>query len=59
MSEGMSERELVDVLINEYCDLLRIKKYQTTDNEELNFQIRAKEVKLATFGINVKELQFE
>jgi len=59
MGEGMSEKELVDITINEYCDLLRIKKYQTSDNQELDFQIRAKEVKLAAFGINIKELQFE
>ena len=24
MGEGMSEKELVDITINEYCDLLRI-----------------------------------
>ena len=59
MGEGMSEKELVDITINEYCDLLRIKKYQTSDNQELDFQIRAKEVKLAAFGINITELQFE
>jgi len=59
MGEGMSEKELVDITINEYCDLLRIKNCQTSDNKELEFQIRAKEVKLAAFGINIKELQFE
>lgn len=25
MGEGMSEKELVDITINEYCDLLRKK----------------------------------
>lgn len=59
MSEGMTDKELVDITIKEYCDLLRIKKCQTNENTELNFQIREKEVKLAAFGINIKELQFE
>lgn len=59
MCEGMSDKELVDITIKEYCDLQRIKKCQTNDNTELNFQIKEKKVKLAAFGINIKELQFE
>lgn len=59
MNDGMSEKELIAVTINEYCDLLRIKKYQTVENAELNFQIKQKEVKLASFGVNIKELKFE
>jgi hypothetical protein len=59
MNDGMSEKELIAVTINEYCDLLRIKKYQTSENPELNFQIKQKEIKLASFGVNIKELKFE
>ncbi len=55
----MSDKELIDITIKEYCDLLRIKKYQTADNPELAFQIKEKQVKLTAFGINVKELSFE
>jgi len=50
---------IIAVTINEYCDLLRIKKYQTSENPELNFQIKQKEIKLASFGVNIKELKFE
>ena len=55
----MSEKELIDTTIREYCDLLRIKKYQATENPELNFQLKEKEIKLTTFGINTKELRFD
>lgn len=55
----MSDKELMDITIKKYCDLLRIKKYQTADNPELDFQIKEKQVKLTAFGINVKELSFE
>jgi len=59
MVNNMSEKELIDVTIKEYCDLLRIKKYQTTENPELTFQLKEKEIKLAAFGVNIKELQFD
>lgn len=59
MCDGMNEKELINVTINEYCDLLRIKRCQTCENSELNFQIKQKEIKLASFGINIKELKFD
>lgn len=59
MCNDVSEKELIDTTIREYCDLLRIKKYQTTENPELNFQLKEKEIKLTTFGINTKELKFD
>lgn len=56
---GMNEKELINITINEYCDLLRIKKYETAGNAELDFQIKQKEIKLNSFGVNIKELKFE
>lgn len=59
MADNVTDKELMDTTIKEYCDLLRIKKYQTSDNPELNFQLKEKEIKLAAFGINIKELKFD
>ena len=52
MCNDVSEKELIDTTIREYCDLLRIKKYQTTENPELNFQLCAQRRAINQTGEN-------
>ena len=55
--EDMTEKELIAVLIDKYTDLQRIKKAnKNTQNEELEYQIKATTVKLSSMGVNVEDL---
>lgn len=55
--EGMSERELIAVLIDKYTDLQRIKKANGgVENAELDYQIKVTTAKLASMKVNVEDL---
>lgn len=53
----MTDKEMVATAIDYYCNLQRIKKANgNTENPVLDYEIKVAMVKLASFGINVKEL---
>lgn len=55
--DGMTEKELITVLIDKYSDLQRIKKANKGNaNEELDYQIRTTTAKLSSMGVNVEDL---
>lgn len=58
MCEGMSDKELVTIAMNRYCDLQRIKKCETNENPELEFQLRKARAELTLYGINIEELKY-
>lgn len=53
----MTLDELKQVTIDYYVNLQRIKKAETACNEELEYQIRVAENKLAALGVAVKDYQ--
>lgn len=54
----MTLEEQKQILIDNYINLMRIKKCQREVNEELEYQIKTTKVKLSTFGIDVSELEY-
>ena len=55
--EGMSESELIAVLIDKYTDLQRIKKANGgVENAELDYQIKVTLAKLSSLGISVEDI---
>lgn len=58
--EGMTDKELVTITIDNYMALQRIKKANSgVENNELEYQIRVLETKLSALGVNVKDLTLE
>ncbi|MFR3656667.1 MAG: hypothetical protein ACLTWK_00095 [Eisenbergiella sp.] len=57
MNEEMTLDKLKQVTIDYYVNLQRIKKAETACNEELEYQIRVAENKLAALGVAVKDYQ--
>lgn len=55
---NMPLEEQKEVAINRYVDLMRIKAYETSENKELEYQIKVAKVKLSSFGIDYSELEF-
>ncbi|GAA6275948.1 hypothetical protein F170042I7_21340 [Blautia caecimuris] len=53
----MSENELKQVTIDYYVNLQRIKKAETGNNPELDYQIRVVKNKLASLGIPSEEYE--
>ena len=53
-----SEKEIIEITIRTYCNLLRIKKYETGENPELKFQLKEARAKLAIYGVNIQELEY-
>lgn len=49
--EGMTLDELKQVTIDYYVNLQRIKKAETSNNPELEYQLRITKNKLASLGI--------
>lgn len=56
--DELSRDEMLNFEINYYTNLLRIKKCETGDNEELNNQIKVQENKLHALGINTEDFKF-
>ncbi|MDD6324046.1 MAG: hypothetical protein PUA72_00460 [Lachnospiraceae bacterium] len=55
--EAMSLDELKQVTIDFYVNLQRIKKAQTGENPELNYQLKVYENKLTALGIPATDYQ--
>lgn len=53
----MSENELKQVTIDYYVNLQRIKKAETGNNPELDYQIKVVKNKLASLGIPSEEYE--
>lgn len=50
--------EQKQVAIDHYVNLMRIKANQTSENKELDYQIKVAKVKLSIFSIDVTELEY-
>lgn len=57
MVEEMTLDELKQITIDYYVNLQRIKKADTGDNPELNYQLRVVKNKLASLGIPSEEYE--
>lgn len=55
--ETMTREEMINVLIEQYANLQRIKKAEKGENEELNYQIKVTKARLEAFGIVVENLE--
>ena len=49
--------EQKQVAIDYYVNLMHIKAAQTSENKELDYQIKVAKVKLSTFSIDISELE--
>lgn len=59
MGVDMNEKEMINVLIDKFTDLQRIKKAESGENEELNYQIKVTKAKLESFGIITEDLEIK
>lgn len=57
MAEEMTLDELKQITIDYYVNLQRIKKADTGDNPELNYQLRMVKNKLSSLGIPSEEYE--
>jgi len=57
MAEGMTLDELKQITIDYYVNLQRIKKADTGNNPELEYQLRVVKNKLASMGIPTEEYE--
>jgi len=58
--EGMTDKELVTMTIDNFMALQRIKKANAgVENKELDYQIKGLEAKLSALGVNVKDLTMD
>ncbi len=55
--ETMTREEMINVLIEQYANLQRIKKAEKGENEELNYQIKVTKARLEAFGIVTENLE--
>ena len=53
----MTREEMINVLIEQYANLQRIKKAEKSENEELNYQIKVTKARLEAFGIVTENLE--
>lgn len=54
----MTLEEQKQIAIDYYVNLMRIKAHEKGENKELDYQIRIAKVKLATFSIDISELEY-
>ena len=57
MGEEISLDELKQVTIDYYVNLQRIKKADTGDNPELNYQLKVAKNKLSTLGVSTEDYE--
>lgn len=57
--EEMTKEEMINVLIDKYADLMRIKKAEKAENEELEYQLKVTKAKLEAFGIVTETLELK
>lgn len=55
--EEMTKEEMINVLIDKYADLMRIKKAEEAENEELEYQLKVAKAKLEVFGVVTETLE--
>ena len=51
--------EMINVLIDKYADLMRIKKAEKAENEELEYQLKVTKAKLEAFGVVTETLELK
>ena len=57
MSDTMTREELISLTIDKYTDLQRIKKANdSTENKELDYQLKVTVAKLSSLGISVEDI---
>ncbi|MDE6969510.1 MAG: hypothetical protein K2P69_07055 [Eubacterium sp.] len=60
MEEGITEKELITVMIDKYTDLQRIKKANGDhENTEFDYQLKVIKNKLSALGIPTEEYEME
>ena len=60
MGVGLTEKELITVMIDKYTDLQRIKKANGDhENTELDYQLKVIKNKLSALGIPTEEYEME
>ena len=53
----MSDKELINITIDRYAELQRIKKENgTQENTELDYSIKLAVAKLSSLGVNVEDI---
>ncbi|MBR1875636.1 MAG: hypothetical protein IJ805_00850 [Lachnospiraceae bacterium] len=52
----MTDQEMKNLLIDQYCDYQEIKKAETSENEVLEYKIKRLSAKLSSLGVNVEDL---
>ena len=57
MNEPMTENELKQVTIDYYINLQRIKKAETGNNPELDYQLKVVKNKLSSLGIPTEDYE--
>ena len=58
MNEDLNEKEIIDMAIRTYCNLQRIKKHETGENPELEYQLREAKARLTVYGVNIQDLEY-
>lgn len=58
MNEDLKEKEIIDMAIRIYCNLQRIKKHETGENPELEYQLREAKARLTVYGVNIQDLEY-
>lgn len=63
MEEGITEKELITVMIDKYTDLQRIKKangdHENTEFDYQDYQLKVIKNKLSALGIPTEEYEME
>ena len=54
----MTKDEMIKYEIDYWVNLLRIKRAETGENEELDYQIKVQRNKLSTLGVNTESFEF-
>lgn len=57
MNEPMTENELKQITIDYYVNLQRIKKAETGNNPELDYQLKVVKNKLSSLGIPTEDYE--
>lgn len=57
MNEPMTENELKQITIDYYVNLQRIKKAETGNNPELDYQLKVVKNKLSSLGIPAEDYE--
>lgn len=58
MEQTMTLEEQKQVLIDNYVNLMRIKKFQKEENQELEYQIKVAKAKLSIYSIDISQFEY-